>query len=141
MAVGNPPTQYPRPTKRGAPVVGATSPVIPQYTTQPDEILFHRIKDEELTALAEANNSGYIDAVWAFGSFAGGLLIPTAKSLIDSYTGPIAERVPLSGLDLFQIVLLSGSFFLFVAALILWKRSSNKIDLLVTEIRNRRKIP
>ncbi len=123
--------------------IGATPTTIrpiPQVTTEPDQILFHRITDGELTAMEKANSSGYSDAFWGLGGVSLGSCIPAVGALLNSYTGPIAERVPLSGIDLFQVILFAITLALSLAAAAIWCKGESDLKLLVREIRNRKKV-
>jgi hypothetical protein len=110
-----------------------TPPKIVQ--TQPDEILWHFITDDELGALADMRRDYLWEAMWAWVGLAGGAMPGAISAIGTRYFS--TEPTPISTTDLSQLVLCSVGIALAVACCVIASRRSTGAKNLVKDIRGR----
>lgn len=104
-------------------------------TTMPDELLRHNISDEELTDLADTRRDSLWEGMWVALGSAIGFLPTTIMAFYQAYFKDVP--IPISFIDLFQVILFFVSAAIFIVLCIVLRSKSQTATNLVTAIRNR----
>lgn len=120
--------------------VDSTASTIPQRTTQPDEVLFHKITDAELEQLSETRRESLIEAIWGCVGVALGSLVPVLQDIRAAYWVNETNTIPMDGIGFFQALICFGAVVLGGGFIVVaWRRGKRKVDLVDT-IRKRKKV-
>lgn len=102
---------------------GPNLPKFPIRTTMPAELLRHDISDEELDMLDASKRDTLREAAWGFFGLGGGFVFSAARNIHATYISD--KAVPLTGVDLIEVVACFAAFAIGITlAVICYRRSS-----------------
>jgi hypothetical protein len=119
-------------------VESGSTHTIPVLTTIPNSVLRHNISDEELEMLSSSHTSGIENFMWAMVGASFGAVSAAFRNVYNAFF--VDQPAPLSGGQLFEIILFIIPLFMaFGAAYVCHGRANGKNKLLI-DIRSRQKM-